>query len=78
MKKRIELAFMVVPELLAKHAYVPNAIRCKIVGSESIFLTGILGESGRKLVKSGIEFYFTKKLAKKLIEKGIAIPVPKH
>ena len=64
---------MVVPELLAAQAYVPDAVRCRIVDPEAIFLTGILGESGRKLVQAGIEFYFTQSLAKKLIAKRIAV-----
>ena len=73
--KKVELQFMVVPELLEKYAYVPDAVRCKVVDPEAIFLTGILGESGRKLVAAGIEFYFSKPLADKLISKGIAITV---
>lgn len=68
----IELDFMVVPEKLRELAYVPDAVRCKVIDPEAIFLTGILGESGRKLVAAGVEFYFTRKLAEKLIEKGIA------
>lgn len=64
---------MVVPELLATKAYVPTPVRCKIIDPEAIFLTGILGDSGRKLVKAGIEFYFTKRLANKLISKRIAV-----
>ena len=72
----VELQFMVVPELLATLAYVPDPVRCKIVDAEAIFLTGILGESGRKLVKAGIEFYFTRPLAEKLISKGIAVESP--
>ncbi len=72
---KVQLDFMVVPELLASLAYVPDAVRCKIIDTEAIFLTGILGESGRKLVMAGIEFYFTKTLADKLISKGIAIEV---
>jgi len=70
------LDFMVVPELLAALAYVPDPVRCKIVDAEAIFLTGILGESGRKLVKAGIEFYFTRPLAENLISKGIAVESP--
>lgn len=66
---------MVVPEQLASMAYVPNAIKVKIVDAEAIFLLGILGESGRKLVEHGIEFYFEGKLAKNLIKKGIAVKV---
>lgn len=70
--KKVKLDFMVVPELLASKAYVPNPVRCRIIDPQAIFLTGILGESGRKLVKAGIEFYFTRLLAEKLISKGIA------
>lgn len=72
----IELDFMVVPEQLATLATVPDRVRCKIVEPEAIFLTGLLGESGRRLVKGGIEFYFTRPLAEKLISKGIAEEVP--
>ena len=64
---------MVDPDELIKKAYVPNAIKITIIDAEAIFLTGILGESGRKLVKAGISFYFTKKLANKFIKNGIAI-----
>jgi hypothetical protein len=66
---------MVVPEQLSKMAYVPNAIRVKIIDPEAIFLTGLLGESGRRLVKAGVEFYFEFRLARKLIEKKIAVEV---
>jgi hypothetical protein len=66
---------MVVPELLSKLAYVPKRVRVKIIDPEAIFLTGLLGESGRRLVKAGVEFYFTAKLAKKLIDKKIAVKV---
>lgn len=73
--KKVKLKFMVVPEQLAKMAYVPKAIKIRIIDADAIFLLGILGESGRKLVKHGIEFYFEGKLAKNLIKKGIAIEV---
>lgn len=66
---------MVVPELLASMAYVPNPVRVKIIDPEAIFLTGLLGESGKKLVKAGVEFYFEKELAIKLIEKKIAVKI---
>ena len=66
---------MVVPEQLSKMAYVPNAIRVKIIDPEAIFLTGLLGESGRRLVSAGVEFYFEKELATKLIKKQIAIEI---
>lgn len=70
--EKIELQFMVVPELLSSLAFVPDPIRVKIIDPEAIFLTGLLGESGKRLVKAGIEFYFTRVLAQKLIIKGIA------
>ncbi len=69
---KVELQFMVVPEELAKLAYVPNAVKVRIVDPEAIFLTGLLGESGRKLVAAGILFYFERSLAEKLIGRGIA------
>ena len=72
MSKKVELQFMVVPEQLSELAYVPDAIRCRVIDPEAIFLTGLLGESGRKLVLAGIEFYFAKPLAEKLIRAGIA------
>jgi len=71
-KDKVRLDFMVVPELLATLAYVPDAVRCRVIDPEAIFLTGLLGESGRKLVLAGIEFYFTQTLADKLINAGIA------
>ena len=70
--KKIKLKFMVVPEKLRELAYVPNAVRIKIIDAEAIFILGILGESGRELVKAGVEFYFEKELAEKLIKKKIA------
>jgi len=69
----IELQFMVVPEKLRELAYVPDPVRCKVIDPEAIFLMGILGESGRELVKAGVEFYFARPLAERLILKGIAI-----
>lgn len=70
--KKVKLKFMVVPEYLKSHCVVPNKVKVKIIDPEAIFLTGILGESGRKMVMAGIPFYFERKLAKKLIEKKIA------
>ncbi len=71
-KELIELDFMVVPEKLKELAFVPDPVRCRVIDPEAIFLIGILGESGRRLVSAGVEFYFTRSLAEKLIEKGIA------
>jgi len=72
MDDRVELQFMVVPAALAEKAYVPDPVKLRIIDPEAIFLTGLLGESGRKLVSAGILFYFTRHLADKLIDKGIA------
>ena len=71
MSELIELQFMVVPEFLKTHCVVPNRVKIIIIDPEAIFLTGLLGESGRKLVEAGIPFYFEKKLAKKLIDKFV-------
>lgn len=73
--KKIKLDFMICPDEMIKKCYVSNAVRIKIIDPESIFLTGILGESGRKMIKNGCEFLFTKKLAEKLILMGVAIEV---
>lgn len=73
----VELDFMVVPEELSRRAVVHDPVRIRIVDPEAIFLTGILGESGRKLVAAGVEFYFTRTLAEKLIALGVAEEVCK-
>jgi hypothetical protein len=70
--KKVKLDFMVYPEFLKNHAYVPKARLIKIIDPEAIFLTGILGESGKKLIKAGAPFYFTEKIAINLVKKGIA------
>lgn len=69
---KVVLKFMVVPEELAKLAYVLDPVKVKIIDPEGIFLTGLLGESGRKLVLGGISFYFERSLAETLIKRGIA------
>lgn len=71
-QEKCKLKFMVDPDELKRLAYVPNAKRVRIVDPEAIFLMGILGESGRKLVEKGLTFYFEGSLADKLIEKKIA------
>lgn len=71
LEKLVELDFMVVPEELSR-AVVRDPVRIRIVDPEAIFLTGILGQSGRKLVAAGVEFYFTRTLAEKLITMGVA------
>ncbi len=77
---KIELEFMVVPELLQKlfdTGAIKDPVRCRIIDPDAIFLTGILGESGRRMVEGGIEFYFTRARAENLIAKGIAVEVTK-
>lgn len=71
--RKVKLQFMVDSEELKERAYVENPIRIRIIDPEAIFLLGVLGESGRKMVKAGLCFYFEKKLAMKLIDKGIAV-----
>lgn len=70
--EKIKLDFMVAPEHLITRCEVPDPVRIVIVDPEAIFLTGLLGESGRKMVAEGLEFIFTRKLAEKLISKDIA------
>lgn len=74
-KLKVKLQFMVVPELLSSLAFVPDPVRVKIIDPEAIFLTGLLGESGKRLIRAGIEFYFTRKLAAKLRAAKIAVYV---
>lgn len=77
-RKRVRLQFAVDAVELVSKAYIKDPIRIKIIDPEAIFLTGILGESGRKLVKAGLHFYFERPLAEKLIKKGIAVEAPKR
>ena len=72
MGQKVKLQYMVVPEKLLELAYVADPVRIKITDSDSIFITGILGETGRNLIKGGIDFWFTKTLANKLIDYGVA------
>ena len=73
--KKIKLDFMIVPSELIRKCYVPDRVRIRITDPKAIFLEGILGESGRKMVKSGCEFYFTRKLATRFIKWGIAVKI---
>ncbi len=70
--RKIKLNFMVDPEYLANRTYVEDPVKIIITDSDSIFITGILGESGRKMVKAGAQFIFTRELARKLIKHGVA------
>jgi len=75
MSEKVELEFMIVPSVLEEKCYVPNKVRVEIVDPHAIFLTGFLGESGKKMVEAGCQFYFTKELAEKLIDKDIAVRI---
>lgn len=72
MIEKVKLDFMVDPNFLVEHTEVPDAMLIKIVDPEAIFLMGILGESGRKMILAGARFWFTRRLAEKLVNKGIA------
>ena len=67
------LEFMVDPDALKDRAFVPDPVRVVVTDPSSIFITGILGESGRKLVAAGIVFIMTRQLAEKLISRGVAV-----
>lgn len=69
---KIKLDFLVDLEEIKKRAEVPNPVKIRFIDPDKIFLTGCFGESGRKMVKAGIPFNFTKKLADKFIKWKIA------
>jgi len=68
--RKVKLQFMVYK--LEDVAYVPNPILVKIVKPDNIFITGILGKSGIKLMERGVRFLFEKELALELIRMGVA------
>ena len=72
----IQLDFRVDPEYLANETEVPDAVRIVFTDPDAIFLTGVLGESGRKMVLGGAPFYFRRELAEKFIRMGIAEEKP--
>jgi len=69
--KKVKLQFMVYK--LEEVAYVPDPILIKIIKPDNIFITGILGKSGMKLMERGVRFLFEKELALELIRMGVAI-----
>ncbi len=71
-KKKTKLQFKVDPDYLRDRTYVPDPVKIIITDSDSIFITGILGESGRRMIKDGAPFIFTRGLAEKLIKHGVA------
>ena len=68
----IELQFKVDPDYLRDNTFVHDPVRIKIIDPESIFITGILGESGRRMITDGAPFIFTRTLAEKLVKHGVA------
>lgn len=68
---KVELDFMVVPEQLRECATVPDAVHIRVIDQIRMSALGILGESGKRLAASGVEFYFTRALAEKLIQQKI-------
>jgi len=73
--KKTRLRFMIVPSFLTRRCYVKDRVKVKIVNPDSIFITGLLGESGKKMIRAGIPFYFEKELAETLIKNGVGIKV---
>lgn len=71
MRKTV-LQFKVCPDFLRDNTVVPDPVRIIITNPDSIFITGILGESGRRMIRDGAPFIFTKKLAKELIAHKVA------
>lgn len=69
---KTNLQFKVCPNFLRDNTTVENPVRIFISDPDSIFITGILGESGRRMISAGAPFIFTKALAEKLIGHGIA------
>ena len=74
MKKTI-LQFKVCPKFLEEQTIVEDPVRIIITDPESIFITGILGESGRRMIADGAPFIFTRKLAEQLIVNKVAVEV---
>jgi hypothetical protein len=70
------LQFKVDPDFLRDCTDVTDPVRIKITAPESIFISGILGESGRKMIADGAPFIFTRSLAEKLIKNGVAELLP--
>ena len=69
---KLQLDFMVDPEYLSSHCEVEDAVRIVFSDPEAVFITGILGESGRRMVLAGFPFIFKRTLAEKFIRLGIA------
>ena len=65
---KVELRYMVVPEELRDKAFVPDAVKVKILESGTLADMGILGETGKKLADAGLPFYFTEKDTQELVE----------
>ena len=68
---KVKLQFKVDPDWLRDQTEIDNPVRVRVIRPDLLFLTGLLGESGREMVKAGFPFIFEGTLAKELIEKGI-------
>lgn len=68
---KVELRYMVVPEELRDNAFVPDAVKVRILESGTLADMGILGQSGKRLADAGLSFYFESTEAKRLINEGL-------
>lgn len=68
---KVKLQFMVDPDWLRDMTIIDHPIKVKVIRPDLLFLTGLLGESGREMVKAGFPFWFEGSLALELIDKGI-------
>jgi hypothetical protein len=73
---KIKLQFNVDPAWLESRTYVNNPVRVKVLRPDLLFLTGILGESGRAMVLEGFPFIFEGKIAEEYIKLGIFEKLP--
>lgn len=74
---KLKLNFMVDPKYLAKECRVPNKVKILITHPHDEALKPYLGESGRKMAEAGAPFYFERKIAKILVNWGVAIRLDK-
>ena len=72
LENKVKLKFMVDPDYLKCNTFIDDPVRCVVTDPEAVFLMGILGDSGREMVKAGFPFYFERPLAEKLIKAGFA------
>jgi len=76
-KMKTTLQFKVDPDFLRDCTEVIDPVRIKITAPESICISGILGESGRKMIADWAPFiFYASSLAEKLIRNGLAELLP--